>query len=127
MKNKQWLIFSYFILPVLVMMIIFGLSSQPVLPGPDIFWQDFVFKKLAHMSVFALLFWSWFFAFRQLEIKTGQNFNFKWWMILLLCLFFAFSDEWHQSFVPGRTATLRDVGFDFLGSSLACLWSYRLL
>lgn len=34
-------------------------------------------------------------------------------------LLYAFADEYHQSFVSGRTATVRDVGFDFAGIVLA--------
>lgn len=28
-------------------------------------------------------------------------------------------DEWHQSYVPGRTGELRDVGLDLVGATLA--------
>jgi VanZ family protein len=32
-----------------------------------------------------------------------------------LGIIYGFSDEWHQSFVPGREASLRDIFFDGLG------------
>ncbi len=35
------------------------------------------------------------------------------------CLFFAASDEYHQTFVPGRGGTWRDVAIDGLGIGLA--------
>ena len=35
------------------------------------------------------------------------------------CLFYACTDELHQYFVPGRSATLRDVMFDVIGSASA--------
>jgi VanZ family protein len=35
-------------------------------------------------------------------------------------ILFALSDEYHQTFVPGRGGTLRDVGIDGLGVALAC-------
>lgn len=38
---------------------------------------------------------------------------------LLLVLLWAISDEWHQSFTPGRTATPRDVLIDITGAALA--------
>jgi VanZ family protein len=31
----------------------------------------------------------------------------------------AVSDEWHQSFVPGRDPSIRDLAFDAIGASLA--------
>lgn len=39
---------------------------------------------------------------------------------------YGLSDEWHQSFVPGRIATGWDVLFDGLGV-LAAGWLYRLM
>ena len=30
-------------------------------------------------------------------------------------MLFAISDEFHQSFVPGRSASLMDIGLDLLG------------
>ena len=35
------------------------------------------------------------------------------------CLFYACTDEFHQYFVPGRSAALRDVMFDVIGSASA--------
>ncbi|HKY74279.1 MAG TPA: VanZ family protein, partial [Patescibacteria group bacterium] len=52
-----------FLAPVLWMVFIFFLSSQPVLPGPNVFWQDFLFKKSAHIIVYTVLFFLWYRAF----------------------------------------------------------------
>jgi VanZ family protein len=38
---------------------------------------------------------------------------------------YAASDEWHQSFVPGRTATAEDVAIDGIGVALAALAGSR--
>ncbi len=35
-----------------------------------------------------------------------------------VCLAFALSDEWHQSFVPGRQFSIGDLGADALGTAL---------
>jgi VanZ family protein len=40
---------------------------------------------------------------------------------MVLALAYAVSDEWHQSFVPGRTATPRDVAIDGIGIALAAI------
>lgn len=45
-------------------------------------------------------------------------------LLSMLCafgfsLFYACTDELHQHFVPGRSATLRDVGIDCIGITLA--------
>jgi VanZ family protein len=46
-------------------------------------------------------------------------------LVLLSCAAYAASDEFHQSFVPSRTASLRDVTIDLCGATLAVLlyWS----
>lgn len=47
--------------------------------------------------------------------------------ILFICLFAAVLDEFHQSFVPGRTSQLSDVLIDFTGSLISCLLCYLYL
>ncbi len=49
----------------------------------------------------------------------------RWWrgsvtpasivVAMMLCILFAISDEWHQSFVPNRMGTIMDVIIDSLG------------
>ena len=36
-------------------------------------------------------------------------------------LFYACTDEFHQYFIPGRSATLRDIGIDCIGIALAVI------
>jgi VanZ family protein len=40
---------------------------------------------------------------------------------LLFTILYAVTDEIHQSTVLGRTATIRDVGYDFLGASISLI------
>lgn len=40
-------------------------------------------------------------------------------LVLSLCALYAASDEFHQSFVPSRTASARDVLIDLCGATLA--------
>ena len=42
--------------------------------------------------------------------------------IMFICLFYAVTDEYHQSFVPGRTSLVSDVLIDFLGSIIGILF-----
>jgi VanZ family protein len=44
----------------------------------------------------------------------------------LFGLAFAASDEWHQSFVPGRDSSVKDVAFDALGMTTALIAIYVL-
>ena len=47
----------------------------------------------------------------------------KWKLIWLLAILYAVLDELHQSFVPGRGATMSDVGIDSIGAGLGILWA----
>lgn len=97
--------------------VIFFLSSQEMLPGLSVSFFDFVFKKTAHAFVFGVLFVLFLRGFAKLG-KTAHN---SWKVSILLCTLYAITDELHQAFVPGRTASIGDIGFDFLGIALAFL------
>lgn len=43
------------------------------------------------------------------------------WLALGLCILYAASDEFHQSFVPGRGPRVMDIGIDTLGSLVGLL------
>lgn len=43
------------------------------------------------------------------------------WLAFAFAVVFAASDEWHQTFVPGRDGCLRDVLIDTGGALLAAL------
>lgn len=113
--------FFRFAPPVLWMALIFALSSQSVLPGPNVIWMDFVFKKSAHMFVYAVLY---VLMFRATSWGKPKK---EWVLPLILTIAYAMSDEIHQSLVPGRTATLRDIGYDGLGATVALLRMYRFI
>jgi VanZ family protein len=45
---------------------------------------------------------------------------------LLASIFYALADEFHQAFVPGRTASMIDVGYDTIGAALGIMLARRL-
>lgn len=99
--------------------IIFILSSQSVIAGFDTSVADFLLKKLAHMFVYAVLF---VLINRAVELTTDHsNSKLRLWLPIFLCLIYAVTDEFHQSLVPGRYPTFRDVGYDMLGVTIAFL------
>lgn len=114
-KIKLWL-------PVIVWcIVIFILSSIPTLPSPKILWWDFVLKKSAHMIEYGILYFLFFRAVNDSvvnlsgSVQNPQASAVKKAIPFIFCLFYAISDEYHQSFVPGRHAKVMDIGFDFLG------------
>ena len=77
---------------------------------------DFVIKKIAHLSEYAILYTLVYRATRK-----------KLLLSLILTIIYAATDELHQSFVPGRTAKLYDViGFDLAGASIAAFLLWKL-
>lgn len=116
--------------PLLWAAVIFFLSSQAVLPGIDLNVLDFIAKKTAHMIVYAVLY---MLIYRATLILTESNRSttkrekILLYIPLLLCFLYAISDELHQSFVPNRFGTFRDVGYDMLGTSIAFLKVYKYI
>ncbi|MDZ7586607.1 MAG: VanZ family protein [Patescibacteria group bacterium] len=109
-KIKLWL-------PVIIWAgIIFLFSNQTINKPAPFSWPDFVVKKTAHVTEYAIFYWLLFRAISQKNKLVGKkSFIFS----LIIVILFALSDEWHQTFIPGREGTLRDVGFDTIGGLLS--------
>jgi len=103
--------------PLLLMASIFYLSHQPDLPHAPDPWLDVLLKKLGHTTEFAVLFLLLWRAWRG-QRPAGQVLN--WAMVATAA--YAISDEWHQSFVPGRKANVYDVLIDVSGALLLWWW-----
>ena len=105
------------------MALIFWLSSLPDLPGPEGQLWDAALKKLGHLLEYAvlsgLLWWALKVSF---QLRPSRLYIWAF----LLSLLYAASDEVHQAFVPGRTATFFDLGLDALGM-LAILGAIRMV
>ncbi len=112
--------FKAFFPAVLWASIIFFLSSQEVLPGLTLSIPDFILKKTAHIFVFAVL----YFLILKGFYKLGKSPIQSWKKAFLICISYAILDELHQTTVSGRSGTVRDVGFDFIGIGLAFLHKF---
>jgi VanZ family protein len=94
------------------MVVIFIASSTPSREMPDFGFWDTVVKKSGHIIGYGLLALCFWFAFRWKKRVV--------WLPLLLTVIYAITDEFHQSFIPGRNASLMDVlYFDTTGACLA--------
>lgn len=97
--------------PLGVMALIFFLSAQPDLDS-GLGALDLVLRKLAHASVYALLTLAWAWALRpvtRLSVPLAAS----------IALLYAVSDEYHQTFVDGRSGTATDVLIDAIGVGVA--------
>lgn len=103
--------FALYVLPALLYAaLIFFLSAQSSLPGPRIVGFDKV-EHLGAYAVLGLLIARALMAYGVARRKAAV-------LALVLGFLYGVSDEYHQSFVPGRTADWRDAMADLLGSSI---------
>ena len=74
---------------------------------------DQILSNLAHIPAYGILTILWIKSFN----GTFANRNYIFVNILILAglVLFSVSDEIHQSLVPGRIASIMDVGLDLIG------------
>ena len=63
-------------------------------------------RKAAHFTEYGILFW----------LLVRGPMKERPYLALMLCVVYALTDEGHQAFVPGRTASLYDVALDSSGA-----------
>jgi VanZ family protein len=105
-----------FVPPLLLMALIFGLSSIPTL-NSGLGTTDFFLRKLAHMTEYALLWLLW--------VRALGPRNALW--AAAIAIGYSATDEWHQSFVDGRHGTPVDVVIDATGVAIAAALRPRML
>ena len=63
-------------------------------------------RKAAHFTEYGVLFW----------LLVRGPMAQRPYLALMLCVVYALTDEGHQAFVPGRTASLYDIALDSTGA-----------
>ncbi|WP_232710422.1 VanZ family protein [Mariprofundus aestuarium] len=103
--------------------LIFYLSSRSMLPVPDLFSMQDKLIHAAAYALMALLFWN---AGRN-YVTAHSHFTLEKLLLVtvVFCALYGASDEWHQSFVAGRDASLFDWLADTLGALLLTLTLWR--
>lgn len=104
-------------------LVIFLFSANPTASTSQIHWQDFIVKKTAHIVEYAIFFTLLYRAF----LNSGFPKSRSSFLALAIAIAYAMSDEFHQSFTPGREPTIRDVIFDTIGACLANYTIWKLL
>jgi VanZ family protein len=116
-------LFKYWLPVFLWSLLIFKFSSKMLPSTSDFFWTDFVIKKSAHILFYAMYAMLIFRAFHNSGVAKSKSVL----LALVLCMAYALSDEFHQSFVPGRTPRIYDLVFDTIGASVSLYTIWKLL
>ena len=95
--------------------VIFALSSIQQITVAEFFIWDFAAKKVAHLTEYAVLY--------ALFLRATEK---NWILSFVMTMVYAASDEIHQSYVPGRTAAVYDLAFDFSGASISAYIIWKL-
>lgn len=105
------------------MSLIFYLSHQPgdrlqtAVP-----WFQIIFPKMTSFN------WGHFVAYFALALCIYAGLGSKWnhlrgkVLIVILCILYGVTDEFHQMFIPGRHPDLLDVRNDGIGAALAMIF-----
>jgi TRAP-type uncharacterized transport system fused permease subunit len=121
--HKNFKKFIKYWLPVACwLLVIFFFSSLPAITVSTIDWRDFVIKKTIHLVEYAILL---ALLYRAIKQNLKNDLPKTAMLALIFTVLYAISDEYHQSFVSGRTSTFRDVLIDTAGSllSLTLIWN----
>lgn len=100
-----------------------GLSSQIVswiVNNLHISVSEFIVRKCAHISEYALLTLTFIYGFYKNELKWNRVLFFSFLTTFLYACF----DECHQLFINGRAGQFTDVLIDSIGILLAILFIY---
>ena len=77
----------------------------------------FLIRKAGHLTEYAILA---LLAARAFRTSTRELLRTRWfWVSLLFVVAYSLSDEFHQSFVPSRTASIYDSMIDSVGGFVA--------
>jgi len=101
------------LLAIAWMSLIFFLSQQSQLPLPELEWVPS--DKVAHLLAYGLLGIFYLVSFS----KSLVTISWRFVLLASLCaLAYGVSDEFHQSFIPGRDSSIADLAADFMGALL---------
>jgi VanZ family protein len=109
----------------------FSASNTSRIIGPLVLWLfpntspetlvtiHFITRKLAHFTEYAIL---GFLAARAFRTSPRPALSRRWFLICAtLVVVYALMDEYHQSFVPSRTASIFDSLIDMAGGLTALM------
>ena len=78
---------------------------------------EFIIRKMAHFSIYTVV------GLLLMALLSTYKIKNKWGFVvtIIIGILYAMSDEFHQSFSPGRTPKITDVCIDTLGVTLGAV------
>ena len=117
--------FILFWLPVILWMgFIYFLSSFHKIQVTEVGWANFVTRKLAHLTEYAIL---CFLFFRGFKKTTKISLMEALMLSLVLTVIYSLTDEFHQTFISGRTGKALDILIDFMGAFIGFIISWKFI
>lgn len=113
---------TYFLPSVLIMSIIFFLSSRSSTGIGGSLTQQFIIHKSLHIFVYSLLGASFLYGFFKTSAKFDRHSQI---LSVLFTYIYGIADEIHQSFVRGREGKFTDTIFDLVGALLG-IYLYKI-
>ena len=116
-------VLNYWLPPILWALIIFIFSSFPTVQTTEFFLGDFLIKKSAHLFEYGVLAILLYRALLNYDVNTNKALFFA----ILIAGLYGVSDEFHQSFIPGRGPAVRDVIIDTIGATIGIFLTRKYL
>lgn len=96
------------------MVLIFTFSSIQVGSASEFYWKDFVVKKAAHLFEYGILATLVYRGLMGSKIEKKKAMFYS----VLIAFLYGCTDEFHQSFTPGRGPKFTDVLIDTAGATI---------
>jgi VanZ like family len=109
-------------LALLMMVAIFGFSSIPSSEMPQFGGWDLIVKKGGHALGYGLLALTYLRGWKGESKDVYSRWYYASWLMAIL---YSVTDEFHQSFVPGRHPAPTDVMIDAIGAATLLLLASR--
>lgn len=116
LANKKFQRFEKWFLLIIWASGIYYLSSQPLEFLAAFDQWTWLIRKFAHIFEFGVL---TFLIFRILKYTEKRHIYWDLFWAFAFAILYAISDEYHQTFVPGRVGNYKDVLIDSIGGIIA--------
>jgi len=103
--------------------IIFSGSSRTTPVVSPVYWENYAVHKIAHILEYAVLGVLLYRALIQEKISKKEAVVYA----IVVCGFYGFTDEFHQTLTPTREPRITDVIIDTIGGATGVLLVWKLL